>query len=206
MSFPYLPGIPPLLNPGPAGLATLVAPLISKLLNILSPKWGIYKKAGLGLTLAITPDSFVSIDYTNTANISNYPIEQGGFAAYNKVQNPRSWMITINKGGSKTDLQSFIDTLEDMQASLDLYTILTPNKIFINANIEQITYRRDAQNGAGMISAQIHFVEIKQAQASYSAPGKASAKNTKSPTSQAQQNNGQVQAKPIPFAASYKAQ
>lgn len=192
MAFPNFPGIPALKNPGPAGIATIGAPLISKFLNALAPKWGVYKKIGDSYTLAITPDSFLSVDYANSANILNYPVEEGAFASYNKVQNPRALSVILTKGGTQKELSQFIDDLETLQSSLELFTIITQGKNYQNVNIDRVEYRREATGGAGMIKAAIHFIEIRAAKAAFSTPGAVSPTAT-TPQAQASVSNGQVQ-------------
>jgi hypothetical protein len=192
MAFPNFPGIPPLKNPGPAGIATLASSQITKLLNSLAPKWGIYKKKGLGYSPAITVDSVISVDYANAANILNYPIEDGAFASYNKVQNPRDLSVVVTKGGSQDEISKFINDLETLQSSLELYSIITQGKAYVDVNIDRVEYRREATNGAHMIKAVIHFVEIRAAKAKFSKPGAASPTAT-APSAQASVNNGQVQ-------------
>lgn len=197
MAFPNFPGIPALKNPGPAGVATLAAPLISKFLDSLAPKWGIYKKKGDGYVLAIVADSVVAVDYANSANVPNYSVEEGGFASYNKVQNPRSLSVIITKGGTQKEVSQFITDLESIEASLELYTIITQGKAYPNVNIDRVEYRRDAINGAGMIKAAVHFVEIRQASAAFSQAGKSSSTATV-PPAQAQISNGATQTAPAP--------
>jgi len=195
MAFPNFPGIPALKNPGPAGVATLAAPLISKFLNAIAPKWGIYDAANA--KPVIVPDNIVSVDYSNAANILNYPLEEGAFASYNKIQNPRAYAVVMSKGGTQNELTAFITALETIQASLDVYTIHTPNKSYLSVNVDRIEYRREATNGAGMIKATVHFVEIRAAKAKFSTPGAASPTAT-TPQAQATVNNGQTQAATAP--------
>ena len=209
MSFPNFPGVPPLLNPGPVGLTTLAAPLISKLLDSFAPKWGIYNMPKTSSIEAaevkpvIVPDNVISVDYVNVSNILNYPVEEGSFASYNKIKTPRSHTVIMSKGGSTSVRTAFIQKLEELQESLDLFAIVTPEKNYINVNIDRVEFRRTATNGAGMIMASIHFVEIRQAEIAFS--GQASPTATK-PQAQANINNGQTQAGSVPSNTSPVAQ
>ena len=192
-NFPFLPGVPPLQNKIIAAGALLAATGIQKLLDKLKPTWGIYDAGGNDEI--IKPDSFLAIDYTNSQNISDYPIEKGGFASYNKVQNPFSATIRISKGGSDTDRATFLSKLESMLTSLELYTIVTPEKAYINVNIENIDYRRESTNGVSLIVASLRFVEIREAiLVSEQRAGSPSTTAT-TPTAQAPVGNGQVTAK-----------
>jgi len=193
MSFPNFPGIPALLNrPATAGAVLVAAPLVSNLLDLLAPKWGVFFTAGDKVgAQAIMPDSFLDLDYANSSNVPAYPQEQGAFASYNKVQNPRSYSIGMSKGGSKKAMTDFLTLLESLQASLDLFTIVTPNRSYPRANIDKIEYRRTSFNGAGIIIVTMHFTEIRQAIAAFSQPGSVSATATV-PSAQAVLDNGQT--------------
>lgn len=192
MSFPNFPGIPPLSqNQAIAGGAVAASGLLQNVLNKLSPKWGIYKSDGK--TLAIQPDSFVGIEYLNSQQVSNYPIEKGSFASFNKVQNPFNAVVKISKGGSESDRAAFFDTLEALMASTDLLILIAEDRLYRNVTLERFDYRRDSSAGAGMIVASVHLVEIREA--AISGPTTAGSANaTAAPASaQASVGNGQVQ-------------
>lgn len=161
-NFPFLPGIPPLKDKVIAAGALLAATGIAKLLDLLKPNWGIYNAAGT--EKVVEPDNFLGIDYLNSQKISDYPIEKGGFASYNKVQNPFTATVRISKGGSESDRSDFIYTIERLIASLDLYVLVTPERAYLNMSIERFDYRRDSVNGVGLIVVSLHMVEIREAQ------------------------------------------
>jgi hypothetical protein len=193
MTFPNFPGVPALLNNPLPAAALIAAPLISNLLDMFSQKWGIFyslpgEKIG---TQAIKPDSFLDLDYSNDANIPTFPQEQGAFASYNKVQSPRSYTISMSKGGSKKEMTDFLTELEKLQATLELFTIVTPNRSYPRTNITKVEYKRSSYNGAGMIVATLHFTEIRQASEAYQAPGTINTTYTQ-PSAQAVTNNGTV--------------
>lgn len=122
------------------------------------PTWGIYNAGG---SLAIIPDSILSIDYEREWAISSYPQEQGAFQNYNKVQFPFENRVQITKGGSIEEKQLFIDTLESIAASLDLFDIITPEQTFFNANIYRIGLSRTANSGAALLVYDVSFEEIR---------------------------------------------
>jgi hypothetical protein len=188
MAFPDFPGVPPLLNNPLPAAALLASPVLSNLLDMLAPKWGIFTESG---AQAVVPDSFLELDYVNSSNIPTYPQEQGAFASYNKVPNPRAHSIGMSKGGSKKEMTDFLTLLESLGDSLDLFTIVTPNRSYPRTNIDKCEYRRSSFGGAGIIVATIHFTEIRQASAAFSQPGGVSATDTV-PSAQAQVDNGQT--------------
>ena len=171
MSFPNLPGVPPLKNSGLAAVTTLAAPGINLLLDQLKPKWLILKSDGT--TVALSPDSFLGIEFKNESNVSNFPIEQGSLNTYNKVKTPFNAIIKVSKGSSITSVgtsstsksrSDFIQALEAMNDDLNTYIIKTPEKTYKDVNLMGHDYRRDADSGAGIIIVYLHFVQIMNAQ------------------------------------------
>jgi hypothetical protein len=181
-SVPDLPGVPPVLREVLAPVALIASPFVSSLLSLFDQTWGIFDADG---GKVLSPDSFLGIEFENAFNISNYPVERGSFASYNKVNNPFSCWVRIAKGGSVEDREGFLNSLEKLSKSLELYTIVTPENVYPNVNLEAFDYRRESDNGAGLIVANCKFIEIRQVIASYS--------STKSPTANDTEDLGTVQ-------------
>ena len=204
---PNAPGVPPLLRNPLAAAATLAAPLIGSFLDSFSQVWGVQDSNG---NMVLSADSFLGIDYTNSRRIANYPIEAGSFASYNKVNDPFRATVRMAKGGTLADRESFLAQLQTLADSLALYTLITPEETYKNVNMERFDYRRDARNGAGIIVASCHFVQIRiAAQIQYqdlstvppaaitnqtTSLGVPNATETMTPTAQAIVNLGQVKA------------
>jgi hypothetical protein len=66
------------------------------------------------------------------------------------------------KGGNQNDRASFLKALNALSSSLDTYTIITPDDIFLNANIEHIDYTRRVDQGANMVAVNIGFRQIRK--------------------------------------------
>ena len=171
MGFPNLPGVPPRKSTTIATAATLAAPAINLLLDLLKPKWLILNADGH--TVALAPDSFLGIDYKAESNVSTYPIEQGAFNSYNKVKSPFNAIIKVSKGSSLNMLgnnsnaksrSDFIATLESMADDRYTYIIKTPEKTYTNVNLVGHDYRRGADSGSGILIVNLHFVQIMNAQ------------------------------------------
>lgn len=170
MGFPNLPGVPALSRSSLNSLSTanavvgsvsLISTLFSK--NI-EPVWAI--TIGSGDT-PLNFDNFISIDFKNDMNVATYPIEQGGFNSYNKVNNPFYAVVKIsvgsgyaNEGLDIDSRNSILTILNALLKSTVLCTIVTPERSYTNANLESYNYRRELHNGAGIIIAELHFVEI----------------------------------------------
>ena len=158
---PNVPGVPALLR-------SATVPTKGQLLNgalgavaeFLFGKnmWGVYDAKG---NLAIDADSFLSIDYQNGSRISNAPQEKGTFASYNKVANPYDCSVVLAIGADKAARTKFLSRLEDIGNSVELYTVVTPERTYTNATLESYTYKREATNGVTLIKAQLNFVQIR---------------------------------------------
>lgn len=210
---PNLPGVPNITRNPLAAITTLTAPLISGFLGSFASVWGVFDDSG---NQVLTPDTFLGIDYENSRRISNFPIEQGSFASYNKVNDPFVGTVRMAVGGTLAAREQFLQALQALADSIDLYTLVTPEASYANVNLERYDYRRDARNGAGVIVASCRFVEIRQAQTAYSGQTSVpsnyltSAKTSTglinptavtNPAAAAMQNDGMVTATPVAASA-----
>jgi hypothetical protein len=186
---PDAPGVPPVLrDPNntdgvneDASLATSDDPSISS--STSGPQWGIVDQSG---ALSIVPDSVIAVDYSKDYQVSTAPQENGAFLSYNKVERPYTVTISMTKGGALADRSAFIAALETLDASLDLYNAVTPEKTYLNGNITRVTYNRDERHAA-FILAEIHMEEIRLS-------GTITYTQTQSASGAAQQDTGAVQA------------
>jgi hypothetical protein len=153
-------GIPSLLN-RVASVTNPIALLVADaqlLLGLTStPKWGIY----LNGSPVIIPDSVVAFDYKNEWRIADYPQEAGAFASYNKVSTPFDVRVRLTKGGSEAERASFLNAIEAASKSLNLYDVVTPEKVYSSTNIEHYDYRRTNLNGVGLLTVDIWLLEIR---------------------------------------------
>lgn len=151
-------GEPVLLNPPAASAAD--QPMTSDQITNggNATGWGVY----LNGALVIQPDSIVTLSYKNEARISNYPQEHGAFASYNKVANPYDLRVVVTKGGTEGDRKSFIQTVEQYQKSLDLLDFVSPEKTYTGVNLVHMDYRRSATHGAGLLTVELGFIEIRE--------------------------------------------
>ncbi|PVX61232.1 phage baseplate protein [Paraburkholderia unamae] len=171
-----------------ANVVNTVGLLAADAVNVLNmfagPQWGIFNQDG---TIAIQPDSMVSLDFRRDWKIPNYPVEQGSFESYNKVALPSITRIRITKGGTVTDRQSFLLQISAIAASLDLYNIVMPEGALIqNVNIVSDGINRTSTNGVGLLSIDLMLEEVRvTATASFS--------NTAAPSGADPVSTGSVQ-------------
>lgn len=179
MAFPRIAGIPPLFGKVLVAAVTLGSGALQNLLDKFLPVWYIIRFDGLGRFYeALTPDNFISIDYTASQNISNYPIEQGQFATYNKINNPNQATLKVSVGGSESRKNDFLNDVEKMARSFDYFEVVAPSGTYKNLTVDRYEYRREVSGGLGVLVVTIHFVEIMSAKITEQAvtPKNASAK------------------------------
>lgn len=167
MALPTIPGAPALLRTPPAlsgafaklntaSLLVADAAIIKGLFD--KPKWGVFKS---GKAIA-SADSVLSFEYRQDTKISEYPQEKGGFQSYNKVGSPFDARVQLTKGGTEADRAAFLSAIEAATASLDLFDVVTPEKVYKSANLQRFDYRRTAASGVGLITVDLWLVEIRE--------------------------------------------
>lgn len=180
-SVPNLPGVPALLR-NPSAIIGAVVGLVTgsqalgRLTGSAPVVWGVFDKTG---AIVAQATNVISVDYRNSSKVSDYPVEQGAFASYNKVANPYDVKIRMTCDGTtplgvssllnpldvlshQANRTDFINALDAAANSLDLYTVVTPERTYTNANIESWDYRRETTNGASIIIADIYLREIRE--------------------------------------------
>lgn len=158
-----------------------VALLVADAIGVLSfnlPQWGIFLD-GEPVVLA---DNVISFDYSGSSRISKYPQEQGAFASYNKVTNPAEPVLKFSCGGSLARRTAFINSVDAISGDLNLYDIVTPEKVYSGYNVIRDGYPRTAEE-ANLITIEIRLEQVVIA-------GASSFSNTSNPNDSAQVNNG----------------
>ena len=161
---------------GDALLAEDAVPLLD---SFSEPRWGIFKDGAPALQYR----TILKFDYRRDFAIADYPVEEGGFQSYDKVQLPFDVRLTLASGSSEEERQALIESVDEEAASLDLLDVVTPEKTYTSCNISHHDFRRTAGNGVGMVAVDVWFVEIR-------ATAAATFSDTKTPGTQGQQNVG----------------
>ena len=107
--------------------------------------------------------SFLSFQYDSDYRMADHPVEQGGFACYNKVKVPFGIKISIAFVGDDAARQAALSQADVEMARLDGYTIKTPENQFLTKIVDVIHfgYKRTAVEGVTMIKADFHFQELR---------------------------------------------
>jgi hypothetical protein len=130
--------------------------------------------------------SVVDFEYKQDWSVSDYPVEQGGFQSYDKVQLPGDIRMRVAAGGSSSNRQALLDIVAGLANSIELFNVYTPEETYVNYNVTHYDYARKANSGAGLIIVDIWLTEIRvTATSAFS--------NTQQPGNSGQQSLGPVQ-------------
>lgn len=145
--------------------------------------------AGLGSTLSTN-----SVDYSKETKVSDFPLERGSFASYNKVETPASPIVTLCLTGSEKNRRTFLEAIDKACKSTDLYSVVTPEVTYINYSVERYNYQRRNSKGATLLIVEITLKEIRQVSALYTTSNKGKVDTPKDAGATPQVDNGKVQA------------
>lgn len=156
---PDAPGVPPVnRDPNAPTSGDLSGSFSESKGGTPQDRWGIYSDAG---RLVLEVDSVVALGFVKDFSIASHPTEQGGFQSYNKVENPYDARLQVVKSGPLAERSAFFDALESLASSLDLYTVVMPEKVYTSANIVHVDFDRAADRGAGMALANIYLQQVR---------------------------------------------
>lgn len=192
---PVYPGVPTLLRPLQVAVARdpALAIAIGTVENVLgaavqqAPRWGIFDANGeqLGVKTAslekalgtvllgqltgakIAVLSTAGVDFQKETRISEFVIEGGSFADYNKVEMPACPVVTLAIDGSESDRTYFLDELDAACKSTDLYSVVTPEVTYFNYSVERYNYSRRAARGATLLVVEVALKEVRQITSHY---------------------------------------
>lgn len=141
-----------------------------------TPQWGIYAastSSTTGAQLGATSSnanilSIGSVDFIKEMQVSDFPVEDGGFASYNKVEKAATPTVVLILGGSSADRQALISTIDAAVKSTNVYNVVTPDYTLTNCTLGKWSLRRAPERGANLVAISISLVEIRQVSASYS--------------------------------------
>jgi hypothetical protein len=208
---PNLPGVPQLARalgslaaPLPSNIASLQAPAMPSTLTFAAktaPVWGVFDAEG---NQVIAPESIMSFNYRAEFRVSDYPVQAGQFANYNKVTVPYEIPIRMVMGLTLDDRTQFESDCKSVAASLDLYTIVTPESSYVGVNATRLELARRETHGAFYIEAEMFFRQIQQVTPQYSSTTSAAANtsNAQNPGAQPVTSLGLIQPQPVPSGLS----
>ena len=111
--------------------------------------------------------SFLSADVRNEGQVVSAPVEEGGFASYNKVDSPLAVAASLAFQGTEEQIQDAIFMLSVLREETLLVNLVTPDAEYENLTLESYSYRRDRESGVGVLFVELSFVEVRQVATQY---------------------------------------
>lgn len=152
----------------------LTSDAVSVIRSFLGQQWGIFLNGVqvvgqdvvgtiLNSITGFGNGNFLDLDYHVRYAISEYPVEQGAFQSYNKVQTPFDVAITVTAGGSDANRTLLLTQVEAIIGTTDLYTVNMPEGTLNSLNPVAYGYRRQHDRGLGLLEVNILFKQVRPA-------------------------------------------
>jgi hypothetical protein len=157
---PNVPGVPALASYAENAVELLFQDAEAALLGLFAPpQWGIF----LDGQPVIVADNQISFDYKQDWPISTYPVEQGQFQTYDRVQLPAEIRCRFSAGRSVTNRQDFLQSIETvMNSGTALYDVVTPEQTYLGYTFNHRDFSRTADSGVGLIVVDLWLTEVIQ--------------------------------------------
>lgn len=110
------------------------------------------------------PDSWGEFAPRYESQTSDYPVEKGAFATYNKVRRPTGVSVTLIKTGSDVARFTWLAAIRqaETQAPTTLYTLISPQGVFVDYTLKDMAYETRQDRGSNILYLTVQFVEIPQ--------------------------------------------
>lgn len=161
--FPDVPDVPgvPAIPRDPNAAAQILVLLTSDAVDLFSgpssQQWGLFQNG----EPVVVCDNVLAFGFQQRFDASDYQVEDGGFETYNKVQEPFDVRLRFSTGGSTAAKQAFIASIAAIIASTDLFDGVTPEQTYSNINPVFQSYDRSAVRGLGLMTIDVHCIEIR---------------------------------------------
>jgi hypothetical protein len=130
------------------------------------PSWGVFDHSDG--TQVLFPDSVLEFSQRREFDISDFPVQAGSFASYNKVIRPNEVHLRFSKGGSIDDRADFLASLEQLAQSLTLVDVVTLETLYPSLNLQRFEVARRGARGAYFLTeVDAYFIQIIEVQAQY---------------------------------------
>lgn len=125
-------------------------------------QWGVYTKEGKNLfPLA----KITGMSLNATASVAQAPLEDGGFASYNKVLSPQKWRINAiflrDSLGAAGDQNKVIQKIEGLRSESDLLILRMPGYKSTYVTLEGYEFDRTSQSGCDLLIVKLSFQEVR---------------------------------------------
>jgi hypothetical protein len=186
-----------------------------------APRWGIWDQAGnqIGLNTTAKTGSLQAVenalkslatgsspavlstfgfDFTKEMRVSDFPVEGGSFASYNKVEMPANPVVTLAFAGTESERTTFLAAIDKVAISTQLCTVITPEAVYDNYTIDRYRYQRRAVRGATLLMVEVSLKQVRDVVASFSTAEVSPITNPQNPSATSAVNSGMTQPTPPP--------
>lgn len=110
------------------------------------------------------PDSWGEFTPVYDSQVSDYPVEKGAFAVYNKVRRPIGVTVTLVKTGSDVARFTWLAAIQqsEKQAPTRLFTLISPQSVYVDYTITGMSFETRQDRGSNMLYLTVRFMEIAQ--------------------------------------------
>jgi len=135
-------------------------------------------------------DTVIDFKFKDTAKVSDFPVETGAFASYNKVIHPFKPKLKMAVSGQDR-IAALLGALASAVRSTTIYDVYTPEVIYTSVTVEDYDYTRTATKGRSMIVVEVTLMQVLQVSPTYTTVKLPNARN---PAARDAKNGGKVQA------------
>lgn len=139
--------------------------LVASRLPNLNPPIPIYAIVASDTLIPLTiPSSWGEFAPKYESSLSDYPVEFGAFAVYNKVRRPIGVNVQLVKTGSDVARFAWLAAIQQAEANnpQQLYTLISPQAVFVDYTLAGLSYETRQDRGSNMLYLSLNFVEIPQ--------------------------------------------
>lgn len=139
--------------------------IIASEIPSLNPPTPIYSIVMSDSLIPLTiPSSWGEFSPRYETQVSDYPVETGAFALYNKVRRPQVVNVTMVKTGSDLARFSWLAAIRQAEANnpLQLYTLISPQDVFVDYTLTGLAYETRPDRGSNILRLYLTFTQVPQ--------------------------------------------
>lgn len=150
----------------PPSVAALNAlSFIASRLPQINPPVPIYAVVQSDTLIPLTiPSSWGEFAPRYEAQVSDYPVETGAFAVYNKVRRPMGVSVTMTKTGSDVARFAWLAAIQQLEAEkpTQLYTLVSPQGVYVDYTLTGLSYETRPERGTNILFLTLQFTQVAQ--------------------------------------------
>lgn len=139
--------------------------LVASKLPSLNPATPIYAIVGSDDLIPLTiPSSWGEFSPQHESHVSDYPVEDGAFAAYNIVKRPSLVYVQMVKTGSDLARFAWLEAIRQLKATdpTRLYTLISPQGVYLDYALIGLRHETRPDRGSNILRLDLQFSEIPQ--------------------------------------------